>query len=173
MKKIKKMAGLLALLVYGCIFCYLLIAAPLLAGYRPVVVLSGSMEPAFPVGSVIYYHSAPFTAIEEGDAITFRAGDQAMVTHRVTGISSLSAEFRTKGDANESEDPNPVPYEAVLGRVPELAVPDAGYFVSYGKRAYVIGLMAAVILFNMVLDSLLPEEGRRRERGRCVRNEKL
>ena len=54
MNVLKQLFNILSWPVYLCIAGYLLIAAPMLAGYRPVVVLSGSMEPAFPVGSVIY-----------------------------------------------------------------------------------------------------------------------
>ena len=53
MNVLKQLFNILSWPVYLCIAGYLLIAAPMLAGYRPVVVLSGSMEPTFPVGSVI------------------------------------------------------------------------------------------------------------------------
>lgn len=104
MKLIKGLFTILSWAVYAFIACYLLIAAPMLAGYHPVVVLSGSMEPTFHVGSVIYYKEAEFADINVGDAITLRAGEDGMVTHRVTEKSELSQTFTTKGDANLSED---------------------------------------------------------------------
>ena len=55
MRLIKGFVNILTWIVYACIACYLLIAAPMLAGYHPVVVLSGSMEPTYHVGSIIYY----------------------------------------------------------------------------------------------------------------------
>ena len=109
MNVLKQLFNILSWPVYLCIAGYLLIAAPMLAGYRPVVVLSGSMEPAFPVGSVIYYKAASFEQIQEGDPITFHAGeDGSLVTHRVVEKQELSRDFITRGDANETADPNPV-----------------------------------------------------------------
>lgn len=47
MRLIKGFVNILTWIVYACIACYLLIATPMLAGYHPVVVLSGSMEPTY------------------------------------------------------------------------------------------------------------------------------
>jgi len=69
-------AKMLSWLVYAAIFAALAIAAPILFGYRPVAVLSGSMEPAYPVGSIIYYKAADFNEINAGDAVTFKIGSK-------------------------------------------------------------------------------------------------
>ena len=163
MRLIKGLVNILSWAVYACIACYLLIAAPMLAGYRPVVVLSGSMEPTYHVGSVIYYKEAPFADINVGDAITFRAGEDGMVTHRVTQKSELSQNFTTKGDANLSEDPNPVDYSDVMGKVWKVSIPYAGYFVNYGKNVTVIAVMAAVIIINIVLDMIFPDKEKKKK----------
>ena len=49
----------------------LLLAGARLVGLRTFAVLSGSMEPAYPVGSLIYVRSAEPSALECGDVITF------------------------------------------------------------------------------------------------------
>lgn len=172
MKIIKGLVSAASWVVYACIICYLLIASPMIAGYKPVVVLSGSMEPTYHVGSVIYYKQAPFAEINEGDAITFRAGTDGMVTHRVTEKSELSGTFTTKGDANPSEDPSPVEYANVLGKVLKFSVPYAGYFVTYSKNFTVIGIMAGVIILNIILDSLFPKK-KEEERTENRNEEKL
>ncbi len=163
MKLIKGLVNILSWAVYACIACYLLIAAPMLAGYHPVVVLSGSMEPTYHVGSVIYYKQASFADINVGDAITFRAGEDGMVTHRVTQKSELSQNLTTKGDANLSEDPNPVDYSDVMGKVWKVSIPYAGYFVNYGKNVTVIAVMAAVIIINIVLDMIFPDKEKKKK----------
>lgn len=163
MKTLKTVSNLLTWVVYACIICYLLIASPLVAGYKPVVVLSGSMEPTYHVGSVIYYKETPFDQINVGDAITFRAGENSMVTHRVTAKSELSGTLTTKGDANETEDPNPVDYSDVVGKVLKFSIPYAGFFVSYSKNFAVIGVMAVIILVNILFDSFFPEKKKGRE----------
>ena len=163
MKLIKGLFTILSWAVYACIACYLLIAAPMLAGYHPVVVLSGSMEPTFHVGSVIYYKEAEFADINVGDAITFRAGEDGIVTHRVTEKSELSQTFTTKGDANLSEDPNPVEYSDVLGKVWKINIPYAGYFVNYSKNITTIAVMAAIIIINIVLDMIFPDKEKKKK----------
>ena len=53
---------------------------PVAFGYMPYVVLSGSMEPVYPVGSLIYVAPVDANSLEPGDAITFDRND-AVVTH--------------------------------------------------------------------------------------------
>jgi len=152
MKFLKQFFHILSWPVYLCIAAYLLIAAPLVLGYRPVVVLSGSMEPTYHVGSVIYYKSTPFDRISKGDVITYRAGEDSLVTHRVTEKRGLSMEFVTKGDANLSEDPTPVAYSEVVGKTLSVSIPFAGYFVIFGKQPAVIAVMAVILVLGMVFD---------------------
>lgn len=158
MKYIKQLFNILSWPVYICIIAYLMIAAPFLAGYRPVVVLSGSMEPTYHVGSIVYYKETPFERIEEGDAITFQAGsDGALVTHRVVEKQAISQTFVTQGDANDGPDPNPVSYNQVVGKTAKWTVPYAGYFITFGKQPVVIGIMAAILIIGMVLDNVKTE----------------
>lgn len=159
MKKVLQILNILSWPVYICIAAYLLIAAPLVLGYRPVVVLSGSMEPTFSVGSVIYYKDTPFQQIDVGDSITFRAaGGDALVTHRVTEKQEISQTFTTKGDANNSEDPNPVKYENVVGKATSFCIPYAGYLVDFGKQPKVIAIMAAILLAGVFFEQLAKKE---------------
>ena len=65
----------LSWIVIAVIVMYMAIAAPLIMGFRPVVVLTGSMQPTFPVGSIVYYHKCAFEDLREGDPITFKAED--------------------------------------------------------------------------------------------------
>lgn len=164
MKYIKRFLDILSWPVYLCIAAFLLIASPLAAGYRPVVVLSGSMEPAYHVGSVIYYKAAPFEEIAAGNPITFRVGeDGSLVTHRVVEKRESSQEFVTKGDANETADPNPVSYALVAGKASGVSIPYAGYLVTFGKRPAVIAVMAGILFLGMLAD--FTEAGRKGGKG--------
>ncbi|MDD6074598.1 MAG: signal peptidase I [Clostridium sp.] len=159
MKAIKKIFDVLSGLVYLCILLFLLIAAPLVLGYHPVVVLSGSMEPTYRVGSVIYYKEAPFEQISVGDPITFHGMDSdVLVTHRVVEKLEISREFGTEGDANGSRDPGNVLYENVVGKATKFCIPYAGYFVNYGKQPAAVVAMAAILLLSMLADHLWKEE---------------
>jgi signal peptidase len=105
-----------AFLVGACVLAALMVL-PTLLGYERYVIVSGSMEPTIPVGSVIYDEVVPVDDIKVGDIITFvpppEFGVDDPVTHRVvqatvidnTGSNPGDRLFRTKGDANEDLDP--------------------------------------------------------------------
>lgn len=139
---------------------YMAVASPMLFGNRPVVVLTGSMEPAYPVGSLTYYHSATFDEIKVGDAITFKAND-SLVTHRVEEKNELSRNFITKGDNNETQDINPVEEADLVGKTSKIAIPYLGYIVSCGKKIGVIFTMGAILIISHLLDTL-DKRGRRK-----------
>lgn len=81
-------------------------------------VLSGSMTPKYPVGSMVVIVPVQPVEVRVGDVITFTE-DGRRVSHRVmtieNGPSGLS--FVTKGDANNVRDQHPVPQENIVGRV--------------------------------------------------------
>ena len=143
----------LSWIVIAVIVMYMAIAAPLIMGFRPVVVLTGSMQPTFPVGSIVYYHKCAFEDLQEGDPITFKAED-ALVTHRITTVNGISRTVVTKGDNNPTEDPAPVEENQIVGKTTKFAIPFAGYFVTYGKKPVAIALMAAILLINYALENL-------------------
>ena len=134
---------------------------PRLFGYEIYEVVSGSMEPEIPVGSVVYVAAVEPGDIQENDIIAFRSG-QTIITHRVVTNRRLDGEFITKGDANEQEDMNSVPYENLIGRV-EHHFPVVGrlmvvYTGTVGK-VYVLCFAACGAMLNMLA-------GRLRERNR-------
>ncbi len=144
------------LMLTAVILSALPLALPRLLGYNAYSVVSGSMEPALPVGSVVYVESAGVSQIRAGDIIAFD-DEGTVVTHRV--IESLPQEgaFITKGDANPSLDIKPTPYWKLIGRV-KLCVPLLGrvlslYAVPEGKLA--LGTFALSGLLLRVLGSRL------------------
>lgn len=146
-------------MVIAVIVALILIAAPILAGFRPVIILSGSMEPNYPVGSVTYYKACDFSEIAEGDVITFQAGD-SMVTHRAVKVNGLSGTVVTKGDNNLTEDPNPVERSKIIGKTVKFKVPFAGYFVTYGRHPAAISAMVLILLISFILEKLTGKKKR-------------
>ena len=108
----------------------LLLAAPGLLGWQQMTVLTGSMEPEIPVGSMVYVEAVEPETLAEGDVATFAQADGDTVTHRVVRNRTVEGELVTKGDANAEEDVEPVPYERVIGKV-VLTVPVAGDVLGY------------------------------------------
>lgn len=140
-----------------------LLAGIRIVGFTPYAVLSGSMEPAFHVGSLIYVKSVDPEDIKVGDAITFRlSGEDTAATHRVIEIDRENQCFYTKGDANESPDASPVPYSSVLGRA-VFTVPKLGLFSSWlssaqGKYAAISGV--GLLLLLIILPEILFKDGK-------------
>ena len=104
------------------------LAVPHFFGYEIYEIVSGSMEPDIPVGSVVYSKHIDCDDIDVGDIVAFERNG-VIVVHRVTMNRVSSGELVTKGDANSKEDPAPVPYSKVRGRV-ELSIPNVGSFMT-------------------------------------------
>lgn len=91
-----------------------------LIGWQLQPVLSASMEPTYPVGSLVVVGPIQPSEVEPGMAITFDdpAAPGRLVTHRVTErLPGDAPLFRTQGDANTTPDPFPVTARAVRGQV--------------------------------------------------------
>ena len=85
-------------------------------GYKPFIVLSGSMEPAIMAGDLIITKKIAPEKIAVGDVISFRVEKDIVVSHRVTEIhSEAGVTFLTKGDANVGLDAVEVQPETIEG----------------------------------------------------------
>ena len=152
--------GLLALVILICIP----VTVPKLFGYEPYTVISGSMEPAIAIGSLVYVRDVEPEAVVAKDVIAYYGGRDrdSVITHRVVENNVSDREFITKGDANSANDMTPVPYHNLLGRV-ELTIPSLGYAaqlltIREGKFA-----MIGVIGVAMVLSLIAAKLNRRRK----------
>jgi len=102
-------------------------AALRIVGIDTYSVRGGSMSPTVPLGAVVLVQHVSPSAIAAGDVITFRAANDTVVTHRVLGRSDGDdPTFITKGDANDTQDPEMVPGAAVIGRL-VLTIPLVGW----------------------------------------------
>lgn len=147
-------SALLTLVVLAAVALALAVAVvPAVSGGTTLTILSGSMEPTLGVGSVVVIRPRPAGRIAEGDIITFTARDEATgesrtVTHRVLDVLP-GPEFRTKGDANEEEDPGLIAAADVqgvewytiphVGRLAEDLRTPAGLVVGGGVLLLIIG----------------------------------
>lgn len=100
---------------------------PKLFGYEIYGVLSESMTPAYPVGSVIFVEKCGYGDVRVGEAVTFTLGTGTgnVMTHRIISKDEEAGTFLTKGDANNTADPEPVNKDRLIGRV-RLAIPLLG-----------------------------------------------
>ena len=163
MASLKKLWSVLStLIVIAVVALAILLAGVRLVGLTPYVVLSGSMEPTYHTGSLIYDKKVdPFT-LKEGDVITFMVSEDTLATHRIVGVVPDEDEpgtirFRTKGDANDAEDGTLVHYKNVVG-TPVFTIPYLGYFsnwITHAPGKYIAITAAVVFLILLFLPDML------------------
>ncbi len=148
----KTLSTLILIIAIGCAGSLIL---PQLAGYKIYSVVSGSMEPKYPVGSVVYIKPVEFDKIEVGDPIAFHWGSKKVVTHQVVEINKENQTFTTQGVANNVADGSPVAYSDVIGKG-VYNIPFIGYITIYMQT--VTGyLIAGCILIFIILLYIIPE----------------
>jgi len=143
-------AGLLAfLLLVGA----LVIAIPALSGATPMTILTSSMQPTYPPGTLIIVKPVEPDEIRIGDAITYQleSGKPEVVTHRVISIAAGDdgKTFVTQGDNNAIADAEAVLPVQVRGAV-WYSVPYIGFantVVNGEARAWIVPALA-VLLFG-------------------------
>ncbi|MGI6029128.1 MAG: signal peptidase I [Candidatus Heteroscillospira sp.] len=147
-------------LVAAIVLLAVALAGVRVIGLTPFAVLSGSMEPAYPTGSLIYVKKVPAEDIQVGDPITFVLNEDLVVaTHRVVDIDAENQRFTTKGDANDAIDGAPVHFNNLIGK-PVFCVPQLGYlsswlseppgkYIGWSAAGIVIVLMFAPDLMEM------------------------
>ncbi|MEL7974888.1 signal peptidase I [Isoptericola sp. F-RaC21] len=138
----------------------LVVVVPRLGGATPYGVATGSMRPAFDVGTLVVVRPVDVTEITTGQVVTYqlRSGDPTVVTHRVVGLGSTADGERTlvtRGDANEVADPRPVRAVQVrgvlwyavpqLGRVMGLGTPDQRRLLTTGAAVVLLGYAAWLV----------------------------
>jgi len=131
-----------------------------LTGRQTIIVGGGSMEPAVPIGAAIVVAPVAAADLHVGDVVSLRAGkDRALFTHRIVEILQRAdgTWVRTKGDANASPDPTPVPAGDIVGRV-QVTIPIAGYLIALLSIPtgvlFLIGLAATLLAAVWLLESL-------------------
>ncbi|MBS6195101.1 MAG: signal peptidase I [Clostridiales bacterium] len=155
------------LLIMLVVIC-LPLTAPRLFGYHIYSVISGSMEPEIPTGSLVYIKEAVPEEIQEGDVIAFYGAmdSNAIITHRVVENRVLMGEFITKGDANQTEDMNPIPYDNFIGIVVR-SIPKVGQIAQLftSQTGKIIAGMVIGISIVLQCAASLIESRRRKKRN--------
>lgn len=168
-QKIKKTWNFINCILIGAV----VILAMALVGVRLFgldiyVVLSGSMEPEYKTGSVIYVAEAKPEELEAGDVITFNLDEDTVATHRIVEVTEKDGQlaFRTKGDANDVEDASAVLASRVIG-TPVFSVPYLGYLVAYINSAsgrFATMAAGAFLLLMVFLPDVLFGENEKKQK---------
>ena len=163
MDLIKKIwSGISTAVVALVVILALLLAGARLVGLQVYTVLSGSMEPNYHVGSVIYVREVEPSTLQVGDAISFLISENTVATHRIIEVLPDEKDpdvirFRTKGDNNDIADTNPVHCNNVLGKVVGT-IPLLGYlsdFVQHPPGTYITLCAMAILILAVFLPDII------------------
>ena len=136
-----------------------------LIGLQPYVVLSGSMEPTYHVGSLIYVKSVDYKELEVGDPITYMVSQDTVVTHRIIEVlvdeeDPNTIRYFTQGDANEQPDGTSVHYKNIIGK-PVFSIPYLGYVSNYIQNPpgmYVAIAAGAILILLVFLPDIFADD---------------
>lgn len=150
MRRLFSIVGLVAAVAVTASFTAMALLPTM--GMRTMIVLSGSMEPAFQAGDAVVVQQTDPTDVRVGDMIAFTGyGTDHLTTHRVISLHDVQGElhFRTQGDANPDPDANLAPAGGLHGTV-RMVLPHAGRILAtmtgrWGKLM-ILGLPALILV---------------------------
>ena len=99
------------------------VVIPRIGGATPYSILTSSMEPDFPPGSLVVIKPVDTKDLKVGDVVTYqlKSGDPTVVTHRVVAVTTTKQggdlRFHTQGDANNTPDAKLVLPEQIKGKL--------------------------------------------------------
>lgn len=149
----KVLKGFSTAIVVLAVLFVALTSGPRLFGIEPLTVLSGSMEPELKTGSIVYI-KAPENAeaLGVGEVITFKLKSGTIATHRIIEIVEVDGEkaYKTKGDANKTEDGGAVKASDIIG-VPVFSIPYLGFIAAFigSKVGRLVAVFAGLGLIAM------------------------
>lgn len=141
-----------------------------LTGLQVFTVLSGSMEPSYKTGSLIYVKDVNPSELKVDDVITFKLTENTTATHRIVEIvpdeeNNQKLSFRTKGDANNAPDATLVSGEDVIGK-PICTIPYLGYVattIQTPPGSYVAIFISAVLFLLVFVGDIFTKDKKAKE----------
>ncbi|MGN1129705.1 MAG: signal peptidase I [Candidatus Flemingiibacterium sp.] len=164
--KIRRIWSIVSTLLVAAVALFaVMLVGVRLVGLQVYTVLSGSMEPEYKTGSLIYVKKVDPEDIEVGQVITFMLDADTVATHRVIEIIPDETDpevirFRTKGDANDAPDGGAVHCKNVIG-TPVLCIPYLGYAANYIQNPpgmYIAIAIGAVLMLLVFLPDVFAED---------------
>ncbi|MGG1678223.1 signal peptidase I [Neobacillus sp. NRS-1170] len=158
----KRLSTVLVILVIGCIGFLLFISyqakkeindIPSIFGYKPLTVLTNSMQPKISAGDMIFVKNKKAVDVKVGDIITFKVTEPntktKLITHRVKRVSDSG--FITKGDNNNVQDNWEVKPTDLLGEV-SIIIPNAGHIAKFVSSpiGFLIFIILPLLLFILI-----------------------
>ena len=143
-------------ILYILLILYLIIFIPIIWGYKPLVIISGSMEPTLKVGGILYYKEINTNEYKKNDIVVFKS-KKYLISHRIVEITNDG--FITKGDANKNIDINKVIFTKALGKGTNWSIPYIGYYADFiYKNKWILVIVLVILIINSKLSNYVVEE---------------
>ena len=122
----------------------------------PYVVVSGSMEPKYLVGSIVYVKDVPKEQLKVGDDITFYLDQDSVATHRINKIYKDEKKVQTYGinnidtNGHQINDARVIDFDKIVGKV-KYSIPKLGFVYMFlrttsGKIAILVIVLAMLAI---------------------------
>lgn len=135
---------------------------PSVFGYKPFIVLSGSMESDIHKGDLIIAKEYDPTKLKVKDIIAFRDAENTVTTHRIIDIVENDGEkyFITKGDNNDTQDLNLVALSDVEG-IYVFRIPGIGSMMESLSKPTTIMVLVFMITAAFVIGFMISNKKER------------
>lgn len=154
---INKLKNVVFNVIYILLLIYLFIFIPTIFGKKPLVIISGSMEPTLKVGGILYYEEIDINDFNKGNILVYQINNHT-VSHRI--VEKTKEGFITKGDNNTSIDTYEVYNEQVIGKGTNWSIPFLGYYADYiYHHKYFIIIAIGLISIDLYLENTNRRDG--------------
>lgn len=137
-------------IIYIFVIIYLIIFIPTIFGYKPLVIISGSMEPTLNVGGILYYENQEYEDFKKGDVLVYKLDDH-IISHRVYAITDNG--IITKGDANNTYDNLLITKKNIIGKGTNWCIPLIGYYADFIYRhKYLLWMFLIIVFMDFIFD---------------------
>lgn len=157
MKKILKIIGTIIIVVLTLLLLFDVIIViksktnpdkvPGILGYKPFIVMSGSMMSQIEIGDLVFVKETDATSLKENDIIAFKDEENLVTTHRIINVINENGEisFETKGDSNNVKDEKRV-YPKDIEGIYIFKIEKLGKFILFLQEPQGFSIMMLAIL---------------------------
>ena len=146
---------------------------PSFFGWKPFIVLSGSMETKILAGDVVVVKEVDTQTLKKGDIIAFKEND-IVITHRIDEIVQEDGETKyiTKGDNNNTEDTEKVTYSKIAGKC-VLTISHLGKIIlMLDSKIIVLVIILIILILSFYKIQKYEKMENRREKKKIEENKK-
>ena len=120
---------------------------PGIFGYKPFIVMSGSMMSKIEIGDLVFVKETDATTLKENDIIAFKDDEDLVTTHRIINVINENGEisFETKGDSNNVKDEKRV-YPKDIEGIYIFKIEKLGKFILFLQEPQGFSIMMLAIL---------------------------